>query len=111
MANNDISALSRSRFRGDEWACFDRLPAVLRRALHEGVTDWCALEVRWSLNKRLKGGVAPELAVEMEAMAVRDADAEELAIEARRWPARFGRHPHTAAGASILRYGGARRAA
>jgi hypothetical protein len=109
--DNNVGAAPACRFRGDEWAAFDRLPIPLRRAINEGIVLWDARWVRWSLNKRLKAGMPEAEAVASGVDALRSADEDEVRAFRYRWPARFGRHPHTAAGATIQRYGKAADAA
>lgn len=77
----------------------------LRRALHEGIIKWSALETRWMLNKRTKGGMQIDDAVAAEVANIRAADVREINQFAHHWPARFGRlTPHVRAQATIMRY-------
>lgn len=102
---NTPNAGLKSRFRGDPLKCFDRLPADLRRAPHESTLDWCPLEVRWSLNKRVKSGVPEHEAIALELNSLMASETEEIARFRYRWPARFSPgYPHTCAGATIMRY-------
>lgn len=106
MISNGIAASPLSRFRGDPMACFDRLPAPIRAALHEAVVKWDPRVVRWDLNKRLRSGMSEDDAVAASVRDLRDADADEVKLFAHLWPARFGRYsPHWNAGATIQRYG------
>lgn len=108
--SNDVGAAAFSTFRGDPMACLDRLPAPIRRAIHEGVLDWDPRVERWALNKLLKAGVPMDQAVASIVQRLRDADAREVLDFAHRWPSRFGRYtPHWNAGATILRYDEASR--
>lgn len=104
-ADNSTSNLRPSGFRGDAWAAFDRLPPALRRALHEAVIDWCPLQERWLLNKRLKAGMTPEAAIAEALEVLRRDERAEIALFACHWPARLGRYPHVGANATVLRYG------
>lgn len=63
MIEQNVSAAESCNFRGNQFACFDRLPAAVRHALHEGVINWSALESRWMLNKMKKSGMTPNEAV------------------------------------------------
>lgn len=101
---NNVVAAPLSDLRGDKMKCFDRLPSPLKRALWEGVTDWDPREVRWHLNKSLKRGVPLDAAVATEVAQIRAADVREVNAFQHHWPSRFGRYPHIAAGATILRY-------
>jgi hypothetical protein len=100
-ADNSTSNLRTSAFRGDPWAAFDRLPPAPRRALHEAVIDWCPLQERWLLNKRLKAGMTPEAAVAEALELLRHDERAEIALFAGHWPARLGRYPHVGANATV----------
>ncbi len=106
MVYNGKSAAPRSRFRGDEMAAFDRLPAALRHALWEAVIRWDAREIRWSLNKRLEAGADLQAATLDELGELHREEREELVRWAYHWPSRFGKYPHHAAEASVQKYGG-----
>ncbi len=101
---NSTSNLRRSHFRGNPLAAFDRLPPALRRALHESTIDWCPLQERWMLNKRLKAGVGTETAIAEALEVLRRDEQAEMALFAGHWPARRGRYPHVGASATVLRY-------
>lgn len=101
---NNVSAAELSGFRGNVWSAFDRLPQPIRRALHEAIGPWDPREVRWSLNKRLKAGQEESAAVAVEIELIRLNDEAEVNAFQHRWPSRFGKYPHVAAGATILRY-------
>lgn len=104
MPDNVVSAAQNSRLRGNVLSAMDRLPAPIRRALHEAVNDWDPREIRWFFNKRIKAGWPEAIAVAAEIASIAHADATEIARFAHRWPARFGEYPHLAADATILRY-------
>jgi hypothetical protein len=106
---NNVAASPLSRLRGNAFACMDRLPPSVRRALHEAVVDWCTLEMRWRLNRLLKSGATPKEAEDWIVNFIRQADAEELSRFAHRWPKRFGTYPHVAASGTPVRYDEARR--
>lgn len=106
MIGNNVGAAPTSRFRGDPYACFDRLPAPIRAALHEAVVAWSPNDVRWELNDLLRDGMSEAEAVAACVHAIRDADEGEVKTFAHLWLARFGRHsPHWNAQATIQRYG------
>jgi hypothetical protein len=104
MQKNHRSAAPPTTFRGDPLAAFDRLPARLRQALHEAVIQWDPREVRWTLNQRLRAGVSEHDAIAAEIWDIRLHEENEVRAFSYHWPSRFGRYPHTAAGATILRY-------
>ena len=97
---NNVGASPTGHFPGGKWACFDRLPPELRRAVHEGVVDWDARSISWSLNERLRAGLTERAAIAQEVAHVHASDAEEVRQFQHHWPSRFGRHPHTAAQAA-----------
>ena len=101
---NMTSKVRRSRFRGDPWAAFDRLPPVLRRAHQEAAINWCSLEERWLLNKAIKAGATEKQAVATLVADLRSEEAAEIQLFANHWPARFGQYPHLGAEASVMRY-------
>lgn len=106
MIGNNVGASPTSRFRGDPYACFDRLPAPIRAALHEAVVAWSPNDVLWKMNKLLREGMSEAEAVAACVRDIRDADAEEVRMFAHCWPARFGRFsPHWNARVTIQRYG------
>ena len=107
---NNVGAAPASKFRGDPLAAMDRLPATLRRALHEAVVEWDPRWVRWELNRQVKAGIPPDVAAAVIAAALRRDDEWEVLHFARCWPARFGAGtPHAQARATILRYDEAAR--
>jgi hypothetical protein len=85
-------------------AAFDRLPAVVRHALWEAVVEWDPRQSRWDINKRIKRGMPEHLAVAIEVEEIRSADEREVKAFQYHWPSRFGRYPHVAADATIMRY-------
>ena len=101
---NNVGAAPISKFRGDRLACFDALPAPIRRALHEAIGTWDPREIRWTLNKRLKAGQLEAEAIAAEVASIRDEDEAEVLAFQYYWPSRFGRYPHLAAEATIIRY-------
>ena len=101
---NNRAAAPLSDFRGSAMAAFDRLPPELRRALHEAVIKWDPRETRRDLNRRLKYGETYAAAIAAEVAEIRSADEREVRAFAFHWPSRFGRYPHIAAAATILRY-------
>jgi len=103
-SDNARGTAPQSRFRGDPLAALDRLPPLIRRALHEALLPWSPLEERWHLNKMMKAGLSEAEAVERLVQHIRDADAREAAAMRHAWPARFGRCPAIAADATIMRY-------
>lgn len=101
---NNVGIGQRSNFRGSPMACFDRLPAQLRRVLHESNQDWCPLVERWLLNQAVKNGTALEEAIRSACVGLVQADQEEVRSFSYCWPARFGRYPAVAARSSFVRY-------
>ncbi len=94
-----------SRLRGDEFDAFDALPRELRRALHEGVCPWSALENAAEMRAGLRAGLNRTQVAMLLADDTRRADLVDVEDFARvAWPAQYGAYPHLAAGASILRY-------
>jgi hypothetical protein len=90
----------------NEWAVYDSLPARLRAALQEAAVQFDACGVAEGVGKLLAAG-HPMAAVQQRMLRqIEDVEAFQVAMfAARRWPARFGRYPHLAAGATIQRYG------
>ena len=102
---NGVSAAPRSNLRGDPFAAFDRLPAALRGVLHEAVVKWDPRQSRWEINRAMRAGLSEAEAVAEEIRAIHEAERAEMHRFAHHWPARFGRYPHLAAGATVQRYG------
>jgi hypothetical protein len=100
--NNAVAAARVSNFRGNFWSAYDRLPAELRAWLRDAVVNWDPRQVRWLLNKG-GGDVARIIA------GLCEAEWKELADFALCWPSRLGVYPARAAGASVVRWGSARR--
>ncbi len=107
VPHNDVTERARiwRRFAGDEWDAFDRLPASIRRRMHEHAYDAWAVNalILWRLfrrqlassargERRLSNHLDDCERIEREAFA---------AAYARDWG---GTLPHLAAGASVLRY-------
>lgn len=86
-------------------AAMDRLPRVLRSALWESVVNWDPRWIRWELNKLIKAGVAHDHAARLVVARLQTDELAEIRGFSHDWPARFGRYPHVAAGATIQRYG------
>lgn len=101
---NSRAAAPRANFRGNEMDAFDSLPAPVRRAMWEGVTEWSALEARRNINRAVRRGMSVDDAVAAEVAAIIAADKREVFQFAHHWPSRFGRYPHVAAKATIMRY-------
>lgn len=110
MAGNDTTLREAhwQRWPGDEWACFDALPQAVRRRLQQHAYDpWAVNALKlWQLFRRQTGSSA-----RAERRMLRHLDqceALERTLFARAYA---GRHrqalPHDAAGATVLRDGGA----
>lgn len=104
MNPNKVSASPRSRFRGDQWAAFDRLPEQIRWALCDANVDWSACDEAANLRKLRKAGVEKATAIDWVVSRFPASEAKELDLFKPRWPSRFGPYPHIAAGATIMRY-------
>ena len=94
------------RWPGDDWACFDALPAAVRRRMQQHAYDpWAVNALKlWRLFRRQTGSSA-----RAERRMLRHLDqceAMERALFAGAYAARHGQAlPHVAAGASVLRDG------
>lgn len=106
LSGNDITLREAhwQRWPGDEWACFDALPATVRRRLQQHAYDpWAVNALKlWQIFRRQTGSSA-----RAERRMLRHLDqceALERELFARAYA---GRHrqalPHVAAGASVLR--------
>jgi TRAP-type C4-dicarboxylate transport system substrate-binding protein len=100
--NNSVAASRISHFRGNEMAAYDRLPPPIRRALQQAVIEWDARWIRWLFNKSKK--VYPQqISIEKMVILIQESDDNEIELFKNHWPARFGKYPHVAAQATILR--------
>ncbi|MBR0651361.1 hypothetical protein GXW78_16935 [Roseomonas terrae] len=85
---------------GESWRAFDRLPPILRAAMCQLASDFCATDILRSFDKiRLKHGET------IATRAVLDALLRNEREEIEEFAAEQGYLPHVAAGVSILRYG------
>ncbi len=103
MGNNRTAAAPILRLHGDRFAAFDALPAALRHILQNAVVNWCDLQARRKLNRLIKAGYSEAEAVELLAAEYAAAERAEIVEFGYRWPSRFGRYPHLAAQATVLR--------
>ena len=100
---NNRSAARESRPKRDTYACFDRLPAPLRRALHESVLDWHPFDCRFWFNTYRRTGTPECEAINRTIAMLRSSDEQEVREFSEQWPEQFGTYPHVAAGATIMR--------
>ncbi len=98
------------RFAGDDWACFDALPSVIRRRLHEHAYDAWSVNalILWRRFKYRRGSTA------RAALSLLRYLDECETIERAEFAMRYQRAyktplPHVAACASVVRYGSHRR--
>ena len=100
---NNVGAGRGCRTKRDTYACFDKLPAPLRRALHDAVLDWVPFNVRYWLNHHRAMGRSEPVAIRRVLALIRSWDQQEVHGFGEHWPPRFGTYPHLAANATIMR--------
>lgn len=106
---NDVTAREARwrRFAGDDWACFDALPAAVRSRLRNHAYDaWSVNALRlWRALRRERGAERAERALLLH---IERCEAEERALFAEAYRSATGAAlPHDAAGATVLRAEGA----
>jgi hypothetical protein len=105
--DNSLATTPHSPLKGDAYRAYEQLPAAVRRALQEGLVDWCPLRAReWHEHLLRRQRLRPAQATHLLVQAIRRHDHAEVAAFARTWPKGAAAYPHVAAGASLQRYAG-----
>lgn len=106
MIHNGVSACPNSQEWGDEWRAFDRLPRVVRHALHESTVQWDARIVAKEMRFARKewSDVSNSKLLKHVVNWIKECDVKEVEMSQGLWPSRFGPYPAIAAQSTIMRY-------
>lgn len=97
-----------TRFQGDDWACFDELPAAVRRRIQEHAYDAWAVNALAFFREARRKRASTERAVRATVHLLERCERDERAAFSEEYERRWGAPlPHEAAAATVLRYGAA----